>query len=34
MSNAYELLRKLVETNTVNDNETELSLYLYDYLYV
>ena len=28
----YELLKKLVETNTVNDNETELSEYLSEYL--
>jgi len=27
----YDLLKKLVETNTVHDNETELALYLADY---
>ncbi len=32
MNRTYELLKKLVETNTVNGNETELSRYIYNYL--
>lgn len=32
MNITYELLKKLVETNTVNDNESELAEYLSNYL--
>lgn len=32
MKQSYELLKKIVEIKTVNDNETEISKFLYDYL--